>query len=74
MMKKLKFSLGAVLKSMADQKELDPRLIDLVFRHYDMLSTIRESAQNGPMQAYMAFQNDLERSLKNGSIDIATFH
>ena len=57
---------GAVLKTMADQKELDPRLIDRVFRHYDMLNTIRESAQQDAMQAYIAFQNDLERSLENG--------
>ena len=60
----------AVLKTMADQEELDPRLIDRVFRHYDMLNTIRKNAQKEAMDAYVAFQNDLERSLKNGSMQV----
>ena len=54
-------STMAVLQSMADKGELDTSLVALVFRHYDHLNTIRESAQFQAMKEYNTFHDTLER-------------
>lgn len=53
----------AVLQSMADNGELDTKLVAMVFKNYDLLNTIRESAQFQALDEYNAFQDILERRM-----------
>lgn len=52
-----------VLQSLADKGELDDNLIASVLSHYEMLNTIRQSAQQQAIEEYKAFQNLLGRHL-----------
>jgi HD-GYP domain-containing protein (c-di-GMP phosphodiesterase class II) len=61
-------SAMTVLQTMADNGELDVGLIARVFRHYEMLNSIRQTAQREAMNEYHSFQSDLERNLKNSSL------
>lgn len=45
-----------VLKSMADRRELDDELIDILDDHFDEMNAIRESAQRDAVSAYSRFQ------------------
>ena len=45
----------AVLKSMVEAGELDNNLIDMVFKHYDKMNDVRDSAQREAIRSYDAF-------------------
>jgi HD-GYP domain-containing protein (c-di-GMP phosphodiesterase class II) len=53
-----------VLESMVDAGELDKNLVHMVFRHYDEMNGIRDSAQKEAVQEYNAFQKIIDRDVK----------
>jgi HD-GYP domain-containing protein (c-di-GMP phosphodiesterase class II) len=59
-------STRAALRSMADNDELDPRLLGKVFQNYEPLNEIRDAAQRNAMHEYSLFQSTLDRRM--GSI------
>lgn len=48
-----------ILRSMADNDELDKNMIDLVGKHYDEMNDIRDLAQKEAIREYDAFQASL---------------
>jgi len=51
----------AVLQVMVEADELDKNLVELVFRNYDELNEIRDTAQKESTREYQAFQTVLQR-------------
>lgn len=56
----------ATLRSMAEQDELDPSLLEKVFLNFGFLNEIREAAQTSALREYSTFQSVLDRRI--GSI------
>ncbi len=54
----------AVLQSMVADGELDEPLIDMVFKNYDEINGVRDSAQKEAIQGYNAFRKVLNRDVK----------
>ena len=55
----------AVLQSMVDTGELDNKLVDMVFKHYDKMDDMRDSAQKEAIRDYNSFQTVLHSHVKN---------
>lgn len=53
-----------VLESMVGAGELDGALVDMVFKNYDEINGIRDSAQKEAMRNYNAFRKILNRDVK----------
>lgn len=57
-------SVREVLRSMNTRGELDPKLVGIVFRHFDALNHIRSASQQAALHEYNTFRVTLEQ-LKN---------
>jgi HD-GYP domain-containing protein (c-di-GMP phosphodiesterase class II) len=54
-------STTAVLQGMVDADELDKNLVDLVFKNYEEMNEMRDTAQKKALREYHAFQTILRR-------------
>jgi HD-GYP domain-containing protein (c-di-GMP phosphodiesterase class II) len=57
-------STTAVLQAMVEADELDKNLVDLVFKHYETMNELRDTAQKEATREYQSFQAVLHRMCK----------
>jgi HD-GYP domain-containing protein (c-di-GMP phosphodiesterase class II) len=57
-------STTAVLQVMVDADELDKNLVNLVFKHYEEMNQMRDTAQKEAIREYHAFQAVLHRCVR----------
>ena len=57
-------STTGVLQVMVDADELDKNLVNLVFKHYEEMNQMRDTAQKEAIREYHAFQAVLHRCVR----------